>query len=163
MRTLKTLVWLLIFACALPALAQDSLNVTRIWQQSQWQSAYAVAVQGDYAYIAAGEGGLRIVDISDSTQLVEVGCYDTPGSATSVTVGGSYAYVGDDTYGLRIIDITNPGTPTEAGFYATINYVEGVAISGNYAYVADDYAACRSSTSRIPPPRCWWALRHPRL
>ncbi len=40
------------------------------------------------AYVAAGEGGVRILDVSNPTAPVEVGFYATPGPAWSITVVG---------------------------------------------------------------------------
>ncbi len=40
-----------------------------------------VDVAEEYAYVAGGEAGLRVVDISDPMNPTEVGFHDTPGSA----------------------------------------------------------------------------------
>jgi len=94
-----------------------------------------VYVSGDYAYVAAGEGGLRVVDVSTPTNPTEVGCYDTPGYANSVAVSGSYAYVADWYAGLRVVDVSDPAHPTEVGSYDTPGSARGVVVSGGYAYV----------------------------
>jgi hypothetical protein len=66
-------------------------------------SAQGVALAGNYAYVAAGSGGLRIVDISDLAGPSETGYYDTPGSAQDVALAGDYAYVADASGGLVIL------------------------------------------------------------
>ena len=73
---------------------------------------YDVAVSGNYAYVAGGDGGLRIIDISNPAAPTEAGFYDTPGDARGVAVAGNYAYVADGKGGLRMIDISNPAAPT---------------------------------------------------
>ena len=96
-----------------------------------------IKISGNYAYIADNETGLRIINISNPTNLQETGFYDTPGDALGVTVSGNYAYVADKYAGLRIIDISNPASPQEVGFYNTPGIASSVSISGNYAYIAD--------------------------
>lgn len=65
------------------------------------ESAFVV---GDYAYLAAGESGLRIIDVSIPIQPVELGFFapSTLRSAVDVEVTGKYAYlVGDQS--LQIV------------------------------------------------------------
>ncbi|MDD1458344.1 cadherin domain-containing protein, partial [Dolichospermum sp. ST_sed7] len=96
-----------------------------------------VQVVGNYAYVADGDSGLQIIDISNPTTPTLKGNYDTSGLAYGVQVVGNYAYVADYTSGLQIIDISNPTTPTLKGNYDTSGYALGVQVVGNYAYVAD--------------------------
>ena len=94
-------------------------------------------------YIAAGEVGVEIWDVSDLSKPMKVGYCYTPGTALDVYVSGSYAYVADGDYGLRIINISNPTNPTSVGYYDTPGYAWDVYVSGSYAYVADDYTGLR--------------------
>jgi hypothetical protein len=66
-----------------------------------------VAVQGDYAYVAAEMGGLIIIDIRDPANPQRVGGYATSSYANGVALAGNYAYVADDWAGLQVIDIIN--------------------------------------------------------
>ena len=95
-----------------------------------------VAIDGDYAYVAA-QGALSILDISNPASPVQVGFFDTPGSAEGVAVSGSYVYVADWDAGLRVIDMSDPTAPVEVGSLSTSGYASGVTVSGGYAYVAD--------------------------
>ena len=99
--------------------------------------AWGVQVVGNYAYVADGDSGLQIIDISSPTTPTLKGNYDTPDRALDVQVVGNYAYVADDYKGLQIIDISDPTTPTLKGNYDTSGYTLGVQVVGNYAYVAD--------------------------
>ena len=79
-----------------------------------------MAVAGSYAYVADGDRGLRIINISNPAAPTEIGFYDTPGICLTVwrwpvTMPMSLM----DWSGLRIIDISNPAAPTEVGFYDT--------------------------------------------
>ena len=101
-----------------------------------------VFVTNSYAYVAA-DGLLSILNISDPSNPVQVGSYDTPGSTRGVYVSGNYAYVADSSSGLRVIDISTPASPSEVGYYDTPGSAVGVFISGNYAYVADGVSGLR--------------------
>ena len=125
-----------LFATFPDAVAQDSLNVRRVGQSST-NSAFDVVVSGNYAYVADGGYGLRIINISNPLSPQQVGFYDSPGYAYGAAVSGNYAYVADWFRGLRIINISNPAALLEVGFYDTPGSAYGVAVSGNYAYVAD--------------------------
>ncbi|MFQ5906824.1 MAG: T9SS type A sorting domain-containing protein, partial [bacterium] len=90
------------------------------------------------AYIADGASGLRMIDISESTNPHEVGYYDTPGYAQSVHVSGSYAYVADGWCGLRIISVSgDPVFAREVGHYDTPGYAADVFGVDSHVYVAD--------------------------
>ena len=92
---------------------------------------------GNYAYVADGNNGLVIVDISNPASPTLKGSYDTAGFAEDVVVAGNYAYVADGNNGFVIIEISNPASPTLAGSYDTVGYAQDVDVAGNYAYVAD--------------------------
>jgi hypothetical protein len=101
-----------------------------------------VAVQGDYAYVAAN-GLFTVMDISSPSQPRQVGyCVMPPGGhAMGVAVSGQYAYVASGPSGLRVIDVSDRTNPHEVGHWET----EGaytcsfwdVVVVGGYAYVAD--------------------------
>ncbi|MDK9700066.1 MAG: hypothetical protein OEM52_07975 [bacterium] len=133
MRTLLSILTILLLS--LSALAQDSLNVRRVGYYDTPGYADAVAVSGNYAYVADGTSGLRIIDINNPANPQQVGFYDTLGYAFDVVVSSNLAYVADLDYGLRIINISNPMYPYQVGFVNT-PWVSGVAVSGIYAYVA---------------------------
>jgi parallel beta-helix repeat protein len=103
----------------------------------------AVAVQGNYAYVA---GGLRLVvlDVSDPTRPQEIGStMPFPEFVEGVAVSGSLAYVADGMAGLRIVDVCDPTHPVEVGAYDSAGYAEGVAVASQYAYVADGHYGLR--------------------
>ncbi|MBZ0263886.1 hypothetical protein K8I28_04385, partial [bacterium] len=125
-----------IFLVSSLGLAQDSLNVTML-SMMETDYAYNVVIAGEYAYVADGNEGLRVIDVSDPANPEESGSYDTPGRAHDVVVAGDYAYVADSGSGLRVIDITDPANPEGIGFCDTPDFAYSVAVSGGYAYVAD--------------------------
>lgn len=99
-----------------------------VGQSPVWHSLVSdIAVVGNYAYVAAGYGGLHILDISDLATPVEVASYDDEGVAESVVVQDSYVYIAlafeyhegfpISAGGLLILDVSDPATPTQAAFY----------------------------------------------
>ncbi len=96
-----------------------------------------VAVAGNYAYVAMGDEGLRIINVADPAIPIELGVADTPGTARSVAKAGDFVYVADGDEGLRVINVTNPMFPVETGFYNTAGFAAGVTVVGSLAYLAD--------------------------
>lgn len=99
--------------------------------------AMDVDVVGGYAYVADGEGGLVILDVSDPMSPLRAGALDTDGFAAGVAVSNGFAFVADDTNGLVVIDVSNPAAPVETGWLDTPGTAVKVAVQGDYVYVAD--------------------------
>jgi hypothetical protein len=114
-RNLKAALALALLVWAGPASTQE----VQVEPVGQWPGfargpAYAVAVAGQYAYVAAGLAGLQVIDVSDPGNPRLVGGLDTPGSAEGVAVSGQYAYVADGEWGLHILRIGDAATPPRA-------------------------------------------------
>jgi hypothetical protein len=99
--------------------------------------AYDVIVQGDHAYVAGGEEGLRIINVKNPAYPYSVGTFNTSGFAEGVFVSGNYAYVADGQHGLQIVDVSDTYNPDSAGRFDTPGFAEDVFVSENFAYVAD--------------------------
>ncbi len=129
---------IVMLALAATVAAQDSWNIQLASSlTSFWQKSEDLVVVDQYAFVAAGESGLHIVNISDPTRPFEVGSLDLPGYSRSLVVVGDYAYIAAFSAGLRIVDVSDPFTPSEVAHVEMPELVEGVAVSGNYAYVAN--------------------------
>lgn len=96
----------------------------------------AIAVRGTWAFVAAGEAGMRVVDLSSPAHPSEVGAWDSPGYAKGVAVAGSYVFLADGPYGLRILDISNPAHPTPVSSAFPTQHIFGVTVAGKFAYLA---------------------------
>jgi hypothetical protein len=98
----------------------------------------AVAIEGDYAFVAAGGTGLQVVDVSNLEAPRLVGALDTRGNANDVRVRNGVAYVADGWEGLAVIDVSDPQAPSLLGE----TYVNGTAtdltLVGDLVYVADE-------------------------
>jgi hypothetical protein len=106
-----------------------------------------VCVVGERFYVADGQWGLAVLEMSTPWQLEFLGLCDTPGNARSVDVEGEYAYVADGRSGLQIIDISNPGAmdtvSTIVGSLNTSDYAWSVVVESDTAYVADGYGGLK--------------------
>ncbi len=91
---------------------------------------------GCTAYVAAGTGGLRLVDVSDPAAPVEIGSHTTPGLADNLVVEGTMAYLVDGD--LRVLNVSDPAAIVEVGFYDAPDSAETpyVAVQGPYAYLS---------------------------
>lgn len=98
-----------------------------------------VAVEGDYAYVAAGNR-VYVVDVSNPTHTIVKGQVESGpmGWATVVAAANRYVYLIDGVNYLTIIDTANPSVPK---FVSTSLFFSGatdIAIYEAYAYVVDD-------------------------
>lgn len=101
-------------------------------------TAHDLAIMGDHAYVADGEAGLSVIDVSDPAAPLQVGTHDTGGFARDIELSGDYAYVADDQGGLQIIDVSDPTSPVPVGGHSLGGQSQyyGVTLSGSYAFVS---------------------------
>lgn len=105
--------------------------------------ANGVAVDGSFAYVAAGATGLQIVDISDPGTPFLAASFDTPGNANDVRVAGGFAYVADGDRGLAVVDVRVPVDPAPAGSLDTPGVATDLALQGDLLVVADGSSGVR--------------------
>jgi hypothetical protein len=130
--------------------------------------AHAVAISGNYAFVAAGRAGLKVIDISVPANPKEVAEVPHPlpqgGGIWSVAVAGRYAYAAGSIGGgmgyskfVTVYDISNPSNPVAVGeyerFWSFVGFSirllnheyeplwDKVAVSGQYAYFLIQAAA----------------------
>jgi len=112
--------------------------------------AHRVNVYGTTAYVGDGHAGLKIINVSNPSNMSLIGSFNTPDSAFGVAVSGTKAYVADHHNGLVIVNINDPANPTinstpvapttdPHGRRGRTARSYGVAISGGNAYVATAY------------------------
>jgi len=99
-----------------------------------------VVVDGNYAYVAAGTGGLRVIDISNPTAPREVAALAVGENARAIDHEGTTVYLGDNgPSGLHVIDVSDPTAPRELGAAEWRAGIWEISAVGDYAYVADGY------------------------
>jgi len=75
---------------------------------------YDVEVKGDYAYVAVGNKGLKVLDISTAviTEVWNTGeSFDAYFDAYDIEIEGNMAYLAAQYNGLKIYDLTDPENP----------------------------------------------------
>jgi len=98
-------------------------------------NAYSLDYKDDFIYLACGNYGLDIVNVSDKTNPQHVGRYNTDGKAVDIKVVEDYAYIADDNNGLVILNINDKNNPTYVGAYNNISEAKYVELNGNYAFI----------------------------
>jgi hypothetical protein len=118
-----------------------------VGQSSPLSGFEDLAVTGNHAYVAAGEGGLLVMDVSDPSAPAQVKAYPTSAPAWSIATEGTTAYLttGD---GLHILDISDGVTPASAGFFGTPDAVRDVAVVSGIAYLAEAFFSGDSPDER---------------
>jgi hypothetical protein len=95
-----------------------------------------VALYNEYAILGGYLENLRIVNIADPRNPVEVSMIALPGFPMGVVVQGDIAYIAAYDAGLVTVDISDPTFPVILGVYDTTNFAQDVAVVGSYAFIA---------------------------
>jgi hypothetical protein len=143
---------ILLLSFSLTASAQDSLNVRCLNQyHHNWENCVVdVCIDGDYAYLACENDGLRILNISDPDHFVEITHYPAEG-VYSIAKSGNYIYMGLY-YDLRIIDVSDPLHPAQVQTVPIEGRTLAIRIFGNYAYVCKMYTTTGLTIIDISDP-----------
>lgn len=106
---------------------------------SPLSTAYGVVSRDNRAYVASGESGLAIVDLTDPAAPVMLGQATGIGDATAVAIDGDTACVASGFDGLYTVHIGDPGAPVMLGHWDTPGEAESydVAIKGDLAFLAE--------------------------
>lgn len=95
-----------------------------------------VAVVGSRAYVAMSEGGVRTVNLSNLSSLVDEGAVSGVSNALGVATNGTHVFVACQSSGtLAILELSNPSAPTVAGSLTGITGATSVWATSVYAYV----------------------------
>lgn len=89
------------------------------WCFSSGGGRHEIYLKGNYAYIAAVDAGMTVIDISDPTFPTLAAKYEVPGNAYDVFLKDSNLYAAFGYNGLHILDISTPNAPTLKGHYGT--------------------------------------------
>jgi len=95
-------------------------------------------VKDDLLAAACMQAGLRLVDVTDPVDLVQLGSSPSQRLAWSTALGTPYSLLCDDTSGFAILDLADPLAPVELGRYTYDQYAQalGAKIVGSLAYLA---------------------------
>lgn len=101
------------------------------------QFASAIHVEGQYAYVADGPGGLLVLDVSNQDKIRLVGEVKLPGYANDLLKAGNYIYIALDDVGIRAIDVTDPTNPIFDSRYDTPGQAFSIIKQDIFILVAD--------------------------
>jgi hypothetical protein len=96
-----------------------------------------ITIHDNYAFLSYYDKGLRLLDISDPTNITLTGAYATDNKVERIFLAGNIAYVANSFGGLKILDIGNPHQPELLGSHDTQGLTADIVADGSYAYVAD--------------------------
>ncbi len=92
-----------------------------------------IVLEASRAYISDGVGGLRIIDVSDLSNMAQVGHYDPTEQIYSTAVSGNRAYVGVWDSRMQILDVSDPADIIELGSSDTARVCMDIKVRDNYA------------------------------
>ncbi|MBD3336448.1 MAG: hypothetical protein GF355_13115 [Candidatus Eisenbacteria bacterium] len=102
--------------------------------------SWGLTKSGDHIFIAAHDGGVWVVDVSEAAEPTLVDTIILP-SVTEVVAESDLLYVAShDSFdgGFFIFDITEPGSPDLLGAFTETGFAPfHVAVEGEFAYVND--------------------------
>jgi hypothetical protein len=91
-----------------------------------------------YLFIACGELGLTILDISKVTEPEIIGTCDTKGYATKLFVRDTLVYIADGREGLKIANISDISAPYIIGSFDTEDDAKDIFVKGDTVFIADE-------------------------
>lgn len=141
---LATILLLAIFTLLTPQSKADGLLCSNRSVISTFQTdfpAINICIIDSIVYVASGQNGLNIIDISNPSNMKLLGSYDTMEWVNSVFVVDGIAYLANNFAGLIIIDVADPEHPVKLAEFkhdAEVLY-KHVVVQGPIAYVADHF------------------------
>ena len=117
---------------------------------SRYATARAVAVRGDQAFLATSDYGVLILDLTERSNPLGLGHYQSRGNVGGLAVSGEHLYIADETDGLLVFDISRPARPRQVG-RAPIAYADDLMVNADYAYVRKPHSICRTANRDVRP------------
>ncbi|MBD3216707.1 MAG: T9SS type A sorting domain-containing protein [candidate division Zixibacteria bacterium] len=104
---------------------------------------WRIDLNNDRLYLANGNSGLKIVDISDIEELRLLSSLETNEYCYDVRVVDQTAYIADGYGGFLIADVSDPENPWIIAEYLLEDEVVAVDVRDNLAYIADGRAGLK--------------------
>jgi hypothetical protein len=98
-----------------------------------------VFISGEFAYVAGGDGGLHIIDITEPEMAEIIRTVDTFFEAQHIHVLSGYAYATDSKRGLQVIDVEPPESAYLEKTFGTLSQAKDIYVSENHAYVVSSH------------------------
>ena len=98
--------------------------------------AYDVEVVDTLAFVADGVQGLRVLDVSNPSNITEIGFNNTNGITQGVAIAGSLCYLAEGGVGIKVMNISDPTNPQQLSSLDTPGTAKRVHIT-DVLWVAD--------------------------
>ena len=102
-----------------------------------------MTVQGTLGYVVDYMAGLRVFDLADAANPIELGCTGQVGYDyfQDVAVNGNFAYVAAGNTGIITIDVSEPTLPQVLSSWHPeyTSYWRRIVVGGGYAYGMDEH------------------------
>jgi hypothetical protein len=124
--------------------AMDATDANNISEQGSFGPGGRIEdidIEGNLAFLACRDVGLRIIDVTDPNAMVEIGSFMGGLSmldADEISVDGNRAYLSVDSV-IHALDVTDPTTPVELGAYTNDMNISDVFAQGNTALALDNW------------------------
>ena len=106
--------------------------------ESLTSASQDVFIDGSFGYIADGEFGVKVLNLTDLLNPTKIGEYcDEKGSTNNIIINDSYAYVADGVDGIEILDLSDLSNITRIGHYFDGGKARDLHLNDSYLYVAD--------------------------
>lgn len=89
----------------------------------QAPNARGMAYRNDTLFLCYDAGGLRVLDVSNKTNPIQIAQYLNPGSSgkqeafNHIILDGGLAYIAEDYCGMEVVDISNASSISQVGWW----------------------------------------------
>ena len=105
--------------------------------------AESVFIIDNFAFVADGTAGLKVINMYDLANPAVLGGYDTPGISKGVFVQGHNVFIADGDTGMVILESCESEL-IPRGMYITLGNVNGIALNEQTVYLASGASGVRS-------------------
>ncbi|MBY9001921.1 MAG: hypothetical protein KGD64_13465 [Candidatus Heimdallarchaeota archaeon] len=127
-------------------IAFDISNPENIVTQGTYQDTNALffypTIANDFLFVAdheTGSGVLKIINVTDSTNMFEVARYETEGVAQDTCIRNNLVYLASGDVGLEVLNIEDISNPVKIAEHYDGGVVYGIDVSSDTIYLADRY------------------------
>ncbi len=146
-----------LFVCQTRATGEGLIQIVSVSSPDPLEPICQVATPGEarsvvvspakngLAFVAAGDAGMHVVDITDPLNPVILQTLDTPGFAEAIALVGDTAYLADSAAGVHSIDVSDPvsAPPILLDTVDTPGLAVELVVQAGHAFVADTGAGLR--------------------
>ena len=119
------------------------------------EDVHDMLIAGDYAYLAVGKRGVRILDLTDPANPRRVGEFDTFGSANALALKGDTLFVADGRGGLLTLDVNDRAHPAIRSIFENSKSASDVVINDTFVFLADSDEGVWAFKADDPSGKNW--------